>query len=1154
VRLVEVFRYELEHRLRSRSTWLYAVLLFAFAVGNGIDIGAIGAVNANAPKALAFNAVIVGLFGVVVSAGLFGDAALRDIEAGMDPLLFTSRLRKIDHLGGRYLAVLVTNALLLLAVPLGFAVPTLTGYPDPAAFGPFRIGAVLQPWLILLLPNMALSGAVLFAVGALGRRLVPVYLTAAGLFLGTLMLSGIGTLVVDPAGMGALEATSLQWTAAEQNTRLIGLPAGLLLNRLLSLAVTGVVLALLYTRFRFAHADGRGAPPGRPGVSEPARPVPLRATRVRGAFGLRTTVRQALTIARNSLAEAAINPWFAGVLLVCGVWSAALAEQATVALFDAATWPVSMLTTAVLSRDFLVFLFVLLGLYAGELVWKDRDLGVAEIADAAPVAEGTALAGRFLALIGMLGMFLAAAMFGAILNQLSYGYHDIEPWLYLRVLFGMDLADGVLIAALVMTVQVLVNNKYFGIIAVLAALVIPFTGPLLRHYLLVYGGDAGWTYSDMNGFGPFLEPFLWFKLYSAGWALLLAVAACLLWVRGRESGVRGRLRQARARFVGSLRRMVGVALGLILLVGGFIFYNTNVLNAFGAADEAAALSTEYQERYGRFENIAQPMIERARLRVEIYPDEPAVDVSGSFHLVNRSGASIDSIHVSSNPRLVTRSISFDRAATAVVTDSLVGYWIYALPRPLAPGDSTRLSFELAFRQRGFPNSGFQTAVVGNGTYIGRGWLPFVGYQPARRPSDFEVRGEGKVRVETIIGTTANQIAIASGVLRREWMENGRRYFQYETEAPQSFDAPVLSGRYAVRAERWNDALTGSGHDVTLAVYHHPNHDRNLDSFVRSMKASLAYYTTHFGPYDASDLRIVEVPRYHREARAHPNMIALSEGRFIAHTREGRIDQVFFGTAQDIAYQWWGGQVPEVHGSEGRLAESLANYIALMVTEQEYDPETARRVHASQVERYFNERPSAPSEASSPGLRHMVAMYPAREYLGEEAVNTALQRFIDKHRAGGDPYPTALDVVSELRAATPDSLRNLLTDLFETETSWDVKTDRAVVEPLATGEYRVTLDVVARKVRANAAGTDIDVPMDDVVEIGVFAPTGASSLGEPLYLKRHRIRSGKQTISITVPQEPARAGIDPYRLLIDRNGRDNVVTAVAGGTGSRPGGP
>jgi ABC-2 type transport system permease protein len=449
-------------------------------------------------------------------------------------------------------------------------------------------------------------------------------------------------------------------------------------------------------------------------------------------------------------------------------------------------------------------------------------------------------------------------------------------------------------------------------------LAIPFAGPLLRHYLLIYGGDAGWTYSDMNGFGPFLKPFVWFKLYSAGWALVLAVVACLLWVRGRESGVRRRVRQARARFIGPVRRIAGVAFALILLIGGFIFYNTNVLNAFGADDETDASRAEYEKRYGRFENVAQPMIESARLRVEIYPDDPAVDVSGSFQLVNRAGASIDSIHVSSHPRLVTRSISFDREATAVVTDSVVGYRIYALARPLAPGDSMQLSFELAFRQRGFPNSGFQTAVVNNGTYFGRGWLPFVGYQPGRQLSDFEVRDEGRVRVETIIGTAADQIAITSGVLRREWMENGRRYFHYATESPQPFAAPVFSGRYAVRVERWHDPSAVPGREVTLAVYHHPDHDRNIDSFVRSMKASLAHFTTHFGPYAASDLRIVEVPRYHREARAHPDLIVLSEGRFIADTMEGQPDPLFFGMTQEIAHQWWDGQVrgaPDVRGRE-----------------------------------------------------------------------------------------------------------------------------------------------------------------------------------------------------------------------------------------------
>jgi hypothetical protein len=74
-------------------------------------------------------------------------------------------------------------------------------------------------------------------------------------------------------------------------------------------------------------------------------------------------------------------------------------------------------------------------------------------------------------------------------------------------------------------------------------------------------------------------------------------------------------------------------------------------------------------------------------------------------------------------------------------------------------------------------------------------------------------------------------------------------------------------------------------------------------------------------------------------------------------------------------------------------------------------------------------------------------------------------------------------------------------------------------------------------------------MNDVVEIGVF--TGGppintdlnlefDDLGEVLHLQRQPIRSGRQTIRINVPQLPVRAGIDPYRRLIDHRGNDNVA--------------
>jgi hypothetical protein len=59
------------------------------------------------------------------------------------------------------------------------------------------------------------------------------------------------------------------------------------------------------------------------------------------------------------------------------------------------------------------------------------------------------------------------------------------------------------------------------------------------------------------------------------------------------------------------------------------------------------------------------------------------------------------------------------------------------------------------------------------------------------------------------------------------------------------------------------------------------------------------------------------------------------------------------------------------------------------------------------------------------------------------------------------------------------------------------------------------------------------------------------LGDTLYLKQHRIRSGKQTITVIVPRRPTQAGVDPYRKFIERV-RDDNVAAVASDT-TRTGG-
>jgi hypothetical protein len=80
---------------------------------------------------------------------------------------------------------------------------------------------------------------------------------------------------------------------------------------------------------------------------------------------------------------------------------------------------------------------------------------------------------------------------------------------------------------------------------------------------------------------------------------------------------------------------------------------------------------------------------------------------------------------------------------------------------------------------------------------------------------------------------------------------------------------------------------------------------------------------------------------------------------------------------------------------------------------------------------------------------------------------------------------------------------------------------------------VTLDVDARKRVIDEAGVETVVPMDDWIEIGAFAGD------ERIYLQKHRIRSGKQTIRVTLPSRPTRAGIDPRLLLVDWATEDNV---------------
>ena len=111
--------------------------------------------------------VLVSMLGLVISAALFSEAALRDHETRMFSLFATSPLTKTQYLAGRFVGTLLVNVLFVSIVPIMLMLVMRPPFVKEELLGPFSAASYVQPAIVLLLPNVLFTGAILFAVGVL---------------------------------------------------------------------------------------------------------------------------------------------------------------------------------------------------------------------------------------------------------------------------------------------------------------------------------------------------------------------------------------------------------------------------------------------------------------------------------------------------------------------------------------------------------------------------------------------------------------------------------------------------------------------------------------------------------------------------------------------------------------------------------------------------------------------------------------------------------------------------------------------------------------------------------------------------------------------------------------------------------------------------
>jgi len=1199
--------FDFVRRLQMISTYVYFIVfgtlagLWMAAAGGALGSATVNfggdKILINGTYAIAIGIGLLSFLGVTVIGSVTGRAVQQDYEYGTFHFFFSAPLAKRDYFVGRLLGAWMTLLLIFSGIAIGILVGThwpgvvptrLVDAPTAQSF--------LRPYLILLLPNLLWMGGCFFVLAAITRQMAPVFIAGVILLVGYLFaLDFLGDMdnkwlaaLVDPSGVTALDLTARYWSVAQKNTMEIPLEGVLLWNRLLWLGIGLLVTVIGYRMFRMeAVTSGRA---GKADAARAAASVDTAALATMAALQAapldRSTgafLRMVPGLTRLYVAEIVRSPRFltivlGGVLLVVGnAWGAGQT-------FGTSTWPLTYKMLDVVGGLFGIFILIVTAIYAGELVWRERDVRMDDITDSMPAPTWLGFVAKFSALLCLQLLLLAVVMVCSIGVQLAQGFTRIDIVHYLFELFVLQFSAYALLAVLALAVHTLVNNKYLGHFVVVLVFIVSSRLPDLgfEDRLYRFASRPEIVYSDMNGYGHFLPAVFWFRLYWGAFAALLLVLAYALWVRGRDGGWKGRWRIARARMTRGAWATSAVAVLVFAGSGGFIYYNTHVLNSYSTRTAGQKLQADYEIRYKALAAEPQPKITAADVRADIFPDEQRARIGGTLTLVNKTDRPIKYLYVHYPRHARPVKVEVNVPFKVITSEPAMRWHMLALDSPMAPGATVAFNFDLEYGARGFRNDGADATVLGNGTFMNPGLspdttlIPSFGYDEsfelsvdsqrrkaglpekprmpdlddkARHQQSGLTRDADFIAYRAKVCTSSDQLPITSGYVESDTTENGRRCIQYQMDSPMAAIYPFVSARYAVKRDVWK----GPDGDVAIEIDYHPGHEYNLDRMIAGVKDSLDYFTKNFGPYQHKIVRIVEFPRFSRFggfAESFPNTVPFNEALgFTARVDDADpkdLDYPYFVTAHEVAHQWWAHQeVPaNVQGAEF-ITESLSEYAALMVMKHKYGDAKMRRFLKYELDRYLSgrgtEQKAEPTLLRADGAAYVHyqkgahVLYALQDVIGEAALNDALAAFVGKWRFKGPPYPTSRDLLAELKRVTPAEHQGLLEDFIENITLFDDRAVKATARKLPDGRTEVTLVATAKKLRADGAGNEKEAPMDLPVDIGV-----QDAKGNWLLLEKRRVKSGENTFVATVDGVPAKAGIDPLNKLIDRDVSDNMV--------------
>ncbi len=1200
----KLLKFELNLHMRQVGFWITCLVMVLFGVlissTDFISLSLEGGsrIKNNGAIPLALNVGFLSLLSIFFAAVFVVTGVMRDDTHKSLEIIHATPLKTPTMLMTRMIGVWMTTSLCVIAGVAGLMAGQFMPWTDQETFQSFNLLHYLQPIMLFVVVNSLMVSGVYTLVAAVTRNRALVYVSAVA-FIVILIGSGIIAgenppewvqAVIDPLGLGALGVETRYWPPAEQNSNMAPIMGWVGLNRLIfglfGLIMFAAAFALSTRGIAMRNVKDNGRLNEDLEIKDFTPITPdIGFVHNQTSFLNRLKFEYIRTI---KTVPFVILIGLSLVLFGLGVWAQLFMDTNP-------TLPTSRVFTQLALNSMGLPMVIIMVFFGSDIMWRDRVANMHKIIDATPVKNISLLLAKWGALALVLLTIVILGLFVAAFVQIiaSGGKVPAVPSTYLAIGIFSFFIGFFFQGMLVMFIQNFMPSRVIGMLGAAAILfgMIFFLGNLpFYHPLMNFGTPSAGAYSEMAGFSN-TGSFVWEFAYWIAMVIILGVATIWIWRRGLQVGLMSRIKHMRANM--SLPSLAVSAAALAGFIGtGYMGLQSYRANDYQNADQREKQQVAYEKLVTDYDDLELPRVKAVTANMQFYPSERRAELTGTYVIENVLNEPLERVFISSpvdfDDLLEFSMEGAEQDPKVEFSVALAEYNImdYKFTPALAPGERRNISFKTRVNP---PTITSGSAIAKNGTFVSNfALMPSFGISKGfyltnpdkRRKFDLPKREKlpkrwskdarsrnfitgfaDYVDFEATVCTDKGQIPIAPGKQIREYSEGGRDCRDFKAINPILNFFSFLTADYAVKKDVWENP---KGDDVALEIYYHPEHDFNVDLMLDAMKKSFDVYTDVFSPYQYAQLRIMEFP-YASFAQAFAGTVPFSENiGFVQDPGKAdddkRIDFASYVTMHEIGHQWFAHQLVAGNAKGGNvLSEGLTENAAMIAYEAAFGHARARRLHEERTTRSYltgrvfgqtGEEPLALAENGQQFLVYNKAswvFWGLRNYAGTETVQTAVRKFLEEHGTSGPPYPTTLELVSQLKETLGPDYHQLIKDYFDKITFWELKIEDDV-DVTANGEkFDVSLPIsVDKKYAARKDGKETSITempgidLNEWVEVAFYTEDPKETLGEnPFFSKVMKITEAETTLEFTLDKRPTHILLDPKRLLIERNLTDNV---------------